>query len=235
MIKGESAGDTQETKSNVIQTGRDCDDNKPTFNDLIKASNSIKSEVVDLTSPVRQQPVKRSKSLLDSYGSQGPADVKPGDFLSRLSSSSKAIDFNNTASYKATTTISQPSTAMATKIKEEPSSRKRKYKLVDNEPAKSGPLGVVGNGTGSEERLPEDKAQLIKMVKDRLDKDDYKRLLNALKQYQATCCVSVLYEEMSSVFAKPQHHFMLRGMGRFVKEGSQREEFEELLIKNNIQ
>lgn len=215
--------DPTEKKSNVITTYRN--DDKPKFHDLIKASH-VKSEVVDLTSPAKQGPVKKSKSMLDSYGSQATEDVKPGDFLSRLSSSSKAIDFNAKPTINGVR-IKEESSSANTQEK----SRKRKYKLVDNEPPKTVTTSVA---SGKSEKLPEDKTQLIKIVKDRLDKDDYKRLLNSLKTYQATSCVSVLYDEMSSVFAKPEFHFMLRGMSRFVKEGRQRDEFDKLLINNNI-
>ena len=226
MIEGGSQ--ENECRSNVIETIKD--EKKPTFNDLIYAGG--KSAIVDLTSPRIEPNVKRSKSLLDSYASQKVAEVKPGDFLSRLEGSqSRAIDFNDTSSsYKAPsgqegTTQSQP--------------RKRKYKLVDNEPPKpvaevkpTIPGGSQG-GNSSQEVLPEDRGQLIKVVKEKLLKEDYKALLVALKSYQTTSCLQVLFDEISVVFMKPEHHFMLRGMRRFVKN-TQYKEFDDLLVKHNI-
>lgn len=198
-------------------------DEKPKFQDLIRAGERVKSEVlVDLTgSPPERPSVKRSKSLFDSYGSQSQvAEVKPGDFLSRLGSASKAIDFNDTSSLKSQVKGEE---AGSSQTQQQP--RKRKYKLVDNEQPRQ---PVVS----SSETLPEDKAELIKVVKSKLSKEDYKGLLNALKDYQAKSRVAVLYEEMSRVFV--EHPFMLRGMQRFVRESDQKE-FEKLLLasKNN--
>lgn len=214
----------EESKPNVIATFKGAADNTPKFHNLIGA----KENTVDLTDSPEKQTVKRSKSLLSSYGSQSVVTARPGDFLNRLAYSSSAIDFNNTQGYTGGTA--------GVVVKEEPStaSRKRKYKLVDAEPPKPSEAVVVKTETAAAQTLPEDKAQLIKVIKTRLEKEDYKKLLNSLKSYQSTSSVSVLYEELSRVFASQEHHFMLRGMKRFVKE-TQQKEFEELLVNNKIQ
>lgn len=82
--------------------------------------------------------------------------------------------------------------------------------------------------------MPEDKQQLIRIIKGRLPKEEYKRLLSALKSYQLAWSLAELYNELSLVFHKPEHHFMHRGMLRFVRE-SQRVEYEGLLLLNQVQ
>lgn len=213
-----------ERKSNVIEKCNG-EDNKANFDALYKAG--LKTEVVDLTSPE-----KKTKSLLQAYDSQeASAEVKCGDFLSRLGSSSRAIDFNSkSTSYS----VSDNAPAFSST-----QSRKRKYKLVDNEPLKTESQTSQGysqsqSQSQSQEKLPQDKQQLIKIIKGHLPKDDYKRLLSALKSYQLAWSLSGLYAELSLVFHKPEHHFMHRGMVRFVRE-SQRAEYEGLLLLNQVQ
>lgn len=225
-------GDVEERrKTNVIETVKN--DETPKFHDLINAGAKIKSEVIDLSSPERPA-VKRSKSLLNAYGTQEVKESKPGDFLTRLASSSKAIDFNNTSSRKSTQEAVDSTNSFSS------NQRKRKYKLVDNEPAKvlsevkSQESNSNTSNSSPSETLPEDKAQLIKVIKSRIAKDDYKRLLNALKAYQSMSCVNGFFEELHCIFRPKEHHFMLLGMKRFVKSAHQKD-FEELLLKNEIQ
>lgn len=203
-----------EKKSNVITTHAD---DKPKFGDLITASTGA---IVDLTSPVKRT------SLLSTYG--GTAEVKKenaSDFLSRLHNSSQSINFNSTSSVKFPSMSSLSTTNSS--VADSSQARKRKYRLIDSEPT---PI-VKEEKSNVDEQLPQDRTELVKLLKDRLKKENYKRLLTALKSYQSSFCVSLFYKEMSAVFEQPEHHYMLRGMSLFLK-GSHREEFETLLALN---
>lgn len=159
-------------------------------------------------------------SVLDSYVSQDLKEEKAtGDFLSRLGSSTSTIDFNST---------SRNDPVFVAQYQDPNQSRKRKYKLIEN----ADPPPTTAAAT-LPTRLPEDKCELIKVIKQNITKENYKRLLSALKSYTLATEVAELFSEMCIVFSEPGHKFMLRGMRRFVKD-QHREAFDNYLTLNQI-
>lgn len=187
--------------------------NRLGFDNLYKAAN-VKSETIDLVTPTKEN---RQDSMLSRYESQ--KDLKPEpqcskDFLGRLESTSKSIDFNDVSNLKPK---QEKEEASQSHDSQEPTAKKRKYKLVENiEKPK-------------EEELPLDRVELIRMVKGRLSKMPYKNLLTALTTYQETSNIDDLVANLCTIFDKPELHFMAKGMRRFVKD-SQKDVFDKQVL-----
>lgn len=213
----------QEKSSSSVIAINESEDTKPSYDGLLKATQMKSStDVVDLTSPGKG-PGKKA-SVLDNYSTHAPEEVKPtGDFLSRLGSTTSTIDFNNTTSQAPL--FSQNLYAASTS-----QSRKRKYKLVVKTDQPPEPESTASDPI----KLPEDKCELIKIIKQNISKENYKRLLCALKSYSSATEVTDLFSELCIVFKEPSHTYMLRGMRRFVKD-QHRVAFDNYLTLNQIQ
>lgn len=196
------------------------------FDSLLRAAQSMPT-TIDLT----QSPAKETKSqvLFSSYSSQSQSergDTK--DFLTRLDSTSKTIDFNRLLPKIEATSQDNPGDASQSQT-----GRKRKFKLIDN--AQPPPKLAESKNVAikEEEELPQDKFEMIKMVKKRLHRDSYALLLRTVATYNESLKLTEFVTDLCTVFESPELHFMLKGMRRYVRD-HQREEFDRHLVLKHI-
>ncbi|XP_058817488.1 regulator of telomere elongation helicase 1 homolog [Topomyia yanbarensis] len=157
---------------------------------------------------------------------------KPTDFFGRLNTQVRSIDFNDMSAYLSQSS-SQPLVAI----------HKRERSYEHHLPASSSSqLGTVAqkkrklvlipqetiNLTGIDDedergkdqptrQAPEDRVELLKVIKSSISMAKYKLFLTSLTNYKNDKCFDKLMNGILEAFDKPDLYYLLRAMRRFVK------------------
>ncbi|XP_058443866.1 regulator of telomere elongation helicase 1 homolog [Malaya genurostris] len=164
------------------------------------------------------------------HGSSAVAD-KPTDFFGRLNTQVKSIDFNDMSSYAS----QGSSQSLVTIHKRERSNehlsagshqgglvmqKKRKVVLIPQET-----INLTGADDESNRAIddpnrqaPEDRVELLKVIKTSISMEKYKLFLTSLTTYKKDQCFEPLMNGIQEAFSKPSLYFLLRAMRRFVKK-----------------
>ncbi|XP_065085452.1 regulator of telomere elongation helicase 1 homolog [Ochlerotatus camptorhynchus] len=166
---------------------------------------------------------------------QSSSDV-PQNFLSRLNTQVQTIDFNDM------TTYSMPSSSQVTIHKRERSTetslsppvvgfsqppttqKKRKLVLIPQQTinlTSTDDDDDAGDGGESKDdpnrRAPEDRVELLKVIKSSICMAKYKSFLTALTNYKNDRDFDRLIAGLLDAFDRPELYYLLRAMQRFVK------------------
>ncbi|GAB0096775.1 Regulator of telomere elongation helicase 1 homolog [Sergentomyia squamirostris] len=134
----------------------------------------------------------------------------PDDFLSSLTGNDvQSIDFNDVTSYEP----EQHSEGAVPWQSNSQGSRKRKYKLVENERKPE----VETNQEVEEQSLPENRVDFVKLVKSKVNIADYKKFVLCIHTYNSDGNIYEYFKTLHGLFAAPKTLYILRGMKRFVK------------------
>lgn len=176
---------------------------------------------------------------------QQPAEG-PKDFFGRLNTQVKTIDFNDMSSYSQLPSSSQ---SLVTIHKRERSNefphssftqvavhKKRKLVLIPQETINltstddDDDAAVAFKDTQQEKgdsnrQAPEDRVELLKVIKSSISMAKYKLFLTALTNYKNNKSFDSLMSGIMEAFDRPELFYLLRAMRRFVK-GEHEAQFE---------
>lgn len=136
--------------------------------------------------------------------------------MTGLKKSSSTIDFNNTSDYHQSGGVSSSSQSTSlvnihkrsgSSIEDDDVVKPKKYKLISN-PIKT-------------EELPEDRTELLKVLKREIQVDKYRVLLVSLSNFRQNDDINALLKVFEDVFRdEPRTFYILKGMRRFLKNRS---------------
>lgn len=153
------------------------------------------------------------------------------DFLTGLKKASSSIDFNDTSSYYPQRGESSNSCGLVNIHKRTSNNmdidvKPKKYKLVSN-PVTT-PIDFDSYNFTSVKKepmsldeqvaeLPEDRMELLRLIKRELPSDRYKIFLLALSKYRQNEKVDDVLRDLETVFNEERVFYILKGMKRFFK------------------
>lgn len=137
----------------------------------------------------------------------------------------KAINFNDVTEYKPLITVfkrEKSKTETNTPNDQASQSRKKKFKMISND-------FVSMPSSASTKLLPEDRSDLLKLVRRSLPKEMYKIFLMAVTNYQKTDNFNQLFDEFVVVFGLfKELDYIFKGMHRFLKDQHKPDFFRKL-------
>ncbi|XP_053949811.1 regulator of telomere elongation helicase 1 homolog [Anastrepha ludens] len=173
-----------------------------------------------------------------SQNSQIPSAM---DFMSRLDTNVKAIDFNSASSsaqvsiYKRerNSPIASPSSSGQSSSVLPTNSKKKRYKLITDtsvpeSPTSSTQFALNEFGFKSKTKLshdapviekeaPQERVEFLRILRSSLPPDDFSAFTAGLMAYSRQDEFEEFLKILVRIMGKPELHYMLRGMRRFIK------------------
>uniref|UniRef100_A0A034W2S9 Regulator of telomere elongation helicase 1 homolog n=2 Tax=Bactrocera dorsalis TaxID=27457 RepID=A0A034W2S9_BACDO len=166
------------------------------------------------------------------------------DFMSRLDNNVKSIDFNsascsnsprhNQVSLYKRERISPTSSPSSSGSASLANVKRKRYKLVKDTSIADSPTSCASTSLGEfgfkskarlsleppvdvEKQAPQERVEFLRVLRSSLSPDDFSAFTAALMAYSRQDKIEEFLEVLVRVLSKPELHYMLRGMRRFIK------------------